>query len=276
MSYYVYNYVDPRDGQPFYIGKGIGDRKNAHLVECSDSEKVKRIADIQAAGLEPIVRIVARDLTEKEAFLVEKSMIWSITEYDYSDSDLTNISAGHYSDNFRPNDTIKEELVGFDYINDVYYFNVSKELEHRSYKDFIKYGFISAGAKGTTKFKKAMESFNIGDIVCAYLPGSGYLGVARITSHAVSAHDYTINGVKLDDMMDDLECKLMTEYTDGGEEFICSVEWLASVPAEEAVTWKGFKHFSNQNAKASMANQEETKRRIAESFGLDFKVLTQR
>lgn len=32
-GYYVYQYIDPRTNLPFYIGKGIGKRYLAHLLE---------------------------------------------------------------------------------------------------------------------------------------------------------------------------------------------------------------------------------------------------
>lgn len=31
LGYYVYLYIDPRDGQPFYVGKGQGERALSHL-----------------------------------------------------------------------------------------------------------------------------------------------------------------------------------------------------------------------------------------------------
>ena len=41
---YVYVYSDPRNNQPFYIGKGNGNRAFAHLGDKSESAKVGRIA----------------------------------------------------------------------------------------------------------------------------------------------------------------------------------------------------------------------------------------
>ncbi|MBE2274655.1 MAG: GIY-YIG nuclease family protein [Flavobacteriales bacterium] len=77
-DYYVYVYIDPRNYEEFYYGKGKGNRKDAHLNDESDSEKARRIKDIQKAGLKPIIRVIVKDLTEKEAFLIEKTLIWKL------------------------------------------------------------------------------------------------------------------------------------------------------------------------------------------------------
>jgi uncharacterized protein len=51
-SYYVYVYIDPRNFEEFYYGKGKGDRKVAHLQDTKDTEKTRRIKAITNAGLE--------------------------------------------------------------------------------------------------------------------------------------------------------------------------------------------------------------------------------
>jgi len=43
LGYYVYLYVDPRDGKVFYIGKGKDERCLDHLFEDDEHPKVKRI-----------------------------------------------------------------------------------------------------------------------------------------------------------------------------------------------------------------------------------------
>jgi hypothetical protein len=99
-DYYVYVYIDPRNHNEFYYGKGKGSRKNAHLESDADTEKTKVIAEIREAGLEPIIRVVARGLTEEQALLVEKTLLHKLGK------SLTNISSGHYADKFRPHDTL--------------------------------------------------------------------------------------------------------------------------------------------------------------------------
>jgi hypothetical protein len=52
-NYYVYVYIDPRNYEEFYYGKGKGSRKEYHLLDNSDSEKTRRISLIVKAGLVP-------------------------------------------------------------------------------------------------------------------------------------------------------------------------------------------------------------------------------
>lgn len=35
LGHYVYLYVDPRTGEPFYVGKGVGNRILAHFGDCA-------------------------------------------------------------------------------------------------------------------------------------------------------------------------------------------------------------------------------------------------
>jgi len=46
-DYYVYVYIDPRNNEEFYYGKGIGSRKDSHLRDTSEGAKAKRIAAIK-------------------------------------------------------------------------------------------------------------------------------------------------------------------------------------------------------------------------------------
>lgn len=76
LEYYVYLYVDPRDGKVFYIGKGKGERCLDHLFEDDDHPKVKRIREIFDAGLEPRIEMLAHGLrTEQEAYNIEAAAI---------------------------------------------------------------------------------------------------------------------------------------------------------------------------------------------------------
>ena len=93
LGYYVYLYVDPRDGKVFYIGKGKGERCLDHLFEDDDHPKVQRIREIFAAGLEPRIEILSHGMASSdEAYLVEAAAIDLIGL-----KELTNKVTGHNS-----------------------------------------------------------------------------------------------------------------------------------------------------------------------------------
>ncbi|MCO6045923.1 hypothetical protein NG895_18645 [Aeoliella sp. ICT_H6.2] len=92
IKYYVYLYIDPRNEQVFYIGKGKGNRAFVHLKGTRDNDKVRRITELRKLNLEPRIEILKYGLTEKEALLVEATAI------DLLDiSNLTNAARGHGS-----------------------------------------------------------------------------------------------------------------------------------------------------------------------------------
>jgi hypothetical protein len=95
LKSYVYLYIDPRDGRPFYIGKGVGNRLFAHLDDTAESAKVAKIAEIRAAGLSPDIEILRYGLTDAEAALVEASCI-ELVGLD----NLTNKVRGIHSQSF--------------------------------------------------------------------------------------------------------------------------------------------------------------------------------
>lgn len=90
--YYVYELRDPRCGSTFYVGKGKGNRINAHEIEAfagRQSRKCDRIRQIAAAGFNVEKAKVKHFEDEQAAFDYEAALIES-----YSLSSLTNIVAG--------------------------------------------------------------------------------------------------------------------------------------------------------------------------------------
>lgn len=76
LGYYVYLYVDPRSGKPFYVGKGKGSRVLAHLSAKGESEKTRILAELAAAGLKPRIEILAHALqSEETALRIEAAVI---------------------------------------------------------------------------------------------------------------------------------------------------------------------------------------------------------
>ena len=185
-EYYVYVYIDPRNFEEFYYGKGKDNRKEEHLRENqSDSEKSKRIKSIKEEGLNPIIRVIAKELTESQAFLIEKTLIWKLGRT------LTNKSSGHFADKFRPHNTFHKAIPYFDYDNDTFYVNVG-EGKNRCWVDCRRYGFLAAGQGN--KWSDQIKTLEIGDIVVAYVKKFGFVGVGRVRANAVRVGDYKYNG----------------------------------------------------------------------------------
>lgn len=94
---YVYQLVDPRTETVFYVGKGTGDRVFQHLAgevrEEEESLKLRTINAIRELELEPRVRIVAHDLDDEKALLVEAVLIKQLGL-----GALSNRVHGHYAD----------------------------------------------------------------------------------------------------------------------------------------------------------------------------------
>lgn len=264
-TYYVYVYIDPRNHEEFYYGKGTGSRKLAHLGDTSDTAKVKRIEEIHEAGVEPIIRVIARGLTEEQALLVEKTLLWKLGKW------TTNVATGHYADKFRPHNMLHRELPGYDYENGLYYYNVG-DGPHRKWEDYVKFGFISAGQG--VRWRDAMLGFNPGDVFAAYLKRKGFVGIGRIETRAQMIRDVRINGTRLLDLP--LVCRKMDDNCKDKDlsEYVCSVEWIKTVPRDEAKTRKSPKLYTTALGRASLDGQPATVAFLEEAFGVELREAT--
>jgi uncharacterized protein len=75
LKSYVYLYSDPRNGRPFYVGKGRGSRAFAHLKDTGEKEKALRIKAIRDKGQEPQIDLLCYGLPDGIASLVEAAAI---------------------------------------------------------------------------------------------------------------------------------------------------------------------------------------------------------
>ena len=91
-KYYVYALIDPRDGKPFYVGKGKNRRMFKHVLEARGGRsgaKCDVIRAILAAGLDVQYDIIQRFECEDDAYSFEAQKIAEI-----GIGNLTNIAFG--------------------------------------------------------------------------------------------------------------------------------------------------------------------------------------
>lgn len=100
LGYYVYALVNPLTDKVFYIGKGIENRVFSHKLEVLENksgiESLKKleIKEILDHNLDIKHVIIRHGLTEKEAFLVEATLI---DYHNFTHNKLTNEVSGHNS-----------------------------------------------------------------------------------------------------------------------------------------------------------------------------------
>lgn len=79
LKYYVYLLVDPCTKEPFYVGKGLGNRVFNHVTNALNSEvitdKYEVIRAIEHRGEKVKHIIVRHGLKEKIAFEIEAALI---------------------------------------------------------------------------------------------------------------------------------------------------------------------------------------------------------
>jgi uncharacterized protein len=262
-DYYVYVYIDPRNLEEFYFGKGSGTRKDAHLKDKGDSAKAKRIKEIKKQGFDPIIRVIARGLTHAEALLIETTLLWKLGKW------TENKSPGQFADKFRPHDTLHKKLSGFDYQKGLYYYNIG-EGPHRNWDDYVEFAFISAGQG--QRWRDAMLGFNPGDIFTAYLKGKGFVGIGRIKTAAKMIRDVrSIEGIPILDLP--LLCKNMRENCVNSElsEYVCLVDWIKTVSRNQAKWTSRPKLYTTTHVRASLDGQPETVSFLEAQFAIQLR-----
>jgi hypothetical protein len=79
LKSYVYRVIAPRNGETFYVGKGVGNRVFQHVAgisnEDASSEKIERIRIIQLSGLSVIHIIHRHGMDDDTASQVEGALI---------------------------------------------------------------------------------------------------------------------------------------------------------------------------------------------------------
>lgn len=103
LAYYVYCLIDPRDGNIFYVGKGVGNRVFHHALGSlqeteTPSDKIALIREIHKSGHQPVYYILRHNIqTDKQAFEYEAMAIDLLSLVKPSQQQLTNIQGGTHS-----------------------------------------------------------------------------------------------------------------------------------------------------------------------------------
>lgn len=197
LGYYVYIYSDPVTKVPFYVGKGKGNRAFAHLHDGSESDRARKIAEIQARGRQPLIEILAFGLGEKAAYKVEAAAIDLLGL-----KNLTNKQAGHESSLYGRIEVSEldarfdhGELAESDFLEDAVLVKVN-QLYRNGMSDFDLYE-VTRGFWRVDKSKvegihlalavydgMVLEAYEI----AAWLPAGSGMCAARSVSQAELAH----------------------------------------------------------------------------------------
>lgn len=103
-KFYVYQYLDPINNLPFYIGKGTKNRMFFHLSETYEKTdnifKWSYIQGLRNKGLEPLIEKIKDDLSEDEAYSLEEQLI---KQYGRKGLDADGILTNRCDSNRPPN-----------------------------------------------------------------------------------------------------------------------------------------------------------------------------
>lgn len=108
-SFYVYTWTRPDTGEIFYVGKGRGDRDVSRRNRGKHFLNI--IAKLERNGLSPIIKRVAENLTEDDAFSIERNEISRIGRRDLGLGSLVNMTdGGDGSSGYIPTEEAKAKL----------------------------------------------------------------------------------------------------------------------------------------------------------------------
>lgn len=106
QQFYIYAYLDPTKNvklslnnfsllyEPYYIGKGKGNRYLIHFKKYGAVGAVKKTKSLMNKNIKPIVIKLYENLTEKNAFEIEEKLIRNIGRKDIATGPLLNMSFG--------------------------------------------------------------------------------------------------------------------------------------------------------------------------------------
>lgn len=140
--------------------------------------------------------------------------------------------------------------------------------DRRRWEDAVRYGFVSAG--GRRWFSRTLEQLFPGARVFVCIPKTGYVGVGIVTETSQRVRDFKVevSGTMTSILDVPLVASKMDKGADDPEksEYLVRVDWVKTLPREEAIWEKGM--YANQNSATKLRNQF-TLERLVDAFDLD-------
>lgn len=142
------------------------------------------------------------------------------------------------------------------------------EGETRNWEDARRYGFVSAG--GAPWYTRTLRILPLGGRVFVNLPGRGYVGVGIVTGAPAAARDFTvpIDGQQVPIIQVPLKAPNLAgtaALADDETEWFVPVSWIKTLPAQEAIGFKG--RYGNQNS-ATKLTHALTRETVLEKLGV--------
>jgi len=152
--------------------------------------------------------------------------------------------------------------------NGQYYLSYGVDKQ-RSWEDAMKYGFVSAG--GGSWYTSPLNNLETGSRIWVNIPHIGYVGVGIVTEEAKPVRETNIilNGQETSFFDLQLNANYHKEQPPEKEEYLVKVDWLKTVPKNEAVSEYGF--FGNQHivCRPRADKWEFTINRLKELWAID-------
>ena len=121
------------------------------------------------------------------------------------------------------------------------------DMTSRSWKDAVKYGFVSAG--GGIWYSQTLKMLSPGDRVWVKIPKTGYVGVGIVKEAVQSVRDFNVGTPEGErpglEVLEHRELYQRSADDPEKAEYFVKVDWLNTVPINKAINEVGL--FGNQN-----------------------------